>query len=185
MLYLHKICLPSIKPLSLLFSRYLLICFIFLKENSIIGLLCLSCSQQKHFLKTGLKMYPSMIWGLCINSFASQLYLECSYMIIPFHQHSPFLRIFLQGCLNCWKLALCTSAVWHWVLKNLSITKRKTCLTQFIFVSWMNFDTSTLLKSNTFLQWKLFNSGTDELYLPVVCPQRRFLKKTLRIQSIL
>lgn len=38
---------------------------------------------------------------------SSQLYLECLYMtIIPFYQHSPFLRVFLQGFLSCWKIVL-------------------------------------------------------------------------------
>lgn len=141
--------------------------------------------QHEHSLKTDLKIIPFYDMRLGIIFF-SELYLEClPIMIIPFISTHLFWEFSYSVFWIAEELYYYTSLVWHWILKNFSTTKRKTCLSLLIFVLWMNFDRSTLLKSSMFVQSKWSNSETNEVYLPVVCPQRRFLKKSLRIQSIL
>lgn len=113
----------------MLFSRHLLIClYIEIKQYHWI-------SVPKLFADKALgKGTPGNIpfyeMRLLHQKCSSELYLEYVYTkITPFYQHSPFLRVFLQGFWVAENLYYYTSAAWHWAVKNFLVATRKTCQT--------------------------------------------------------
>lgn len=139
----------------------------------------LSCQQQNHLLMSGLITHPSMRNR---RFFLSYLCL----LITLFDKHLLFSKLSCAVFPNCWTFVCYTSAKYGTKISKQFLNRYNE--------KWIWFHSalpyelqglSTLLESNIFVQPKWLNLETSEGYLLVVCPQRTFLKKTLRIQSIL